>query len=95
MNSTDIEKQLEINKNRQDIIDALLMVYDHSDLIQTIKSLSGDAKKEIMDRFQLNEILATAIMDIKKPISDIPHKNILDEKENLERIEKEIKANLS
>jgi len=95
MNTAETQKQLEINKNRQDIIDALLTVYDHSDLIQTIKTLSGDAKNEIMDRFQLNEVQATAIMDIKKPISDIPHKNILEEKENLKKIETELKANLS
>ncbi len=48
MDEIDIKKQLKINKHRHEIIDALLSVHKHSNLIQAIKALSSDAKNEIM-----------------------------------------------
>ncbi len=95
MDEIDIKKQLKINKHRQEIIDALLSVHKHSNLIQAIKALSSDAKNEIMERFHLNSMQAAAIMDLKKPISDIPEEKILEEKANLEKIEIELKSCLS
>ena len=92
MNETDIQKQLKINKHRLEIIDALLRLYKHSNLIQTIKALSPNPKDEIMKRFELNHIQAAAIMDLRKPISLIAKEKILEEKRNLKKIETELKS---
>ena len=68
MKASEIKKHLEINKQRQEIIDALLIARDHSDEIQTIKALSKDARAEIIEKFNFSSLQAQAVVDIKKPL---------------------------
>lgn len=95
MDEIDIKKELKINKNRQEIIEALSNLHEHSDLIEAIKDLSNDAKRELIERFKLSPLQAAAIMEIKKPLSKIPVDKILDEKDNLKKIEAELKSKKS
>ena len=95
MEISEIEKQLKINKNRQEIIDALLTLREHSDLVQSIKALSENPKQELMYRFNLNDIQASALIDLKRPIVDIPEEKIFEERKNLLSIEKELKFKIS
>jgi hypothetical protein len=95
MEIDEVERQLRINKHRQEIIDALLLLREHSNLVQTIKALSVNPVQEFMDRFQLNRMQASALMDLRQPIFDIPKEKIIEEKLNLKKIEIELKSNLS
>ena len=95
MKVSEIKKHLEINKHRQEIIDALLIAREHSDKIQTIKALSKDAREEIIEKFKFSSLQAQALIDIKKPIFLISEENITGEKENLRTIEAELKSSLS
>ena len=54
MKASEIKKQLEINKKRQEIIDALLIAREHSDEIQTIKALSKDVRAEIIEKLRFS-----------------------------------------
>jgi len=94
MKASEIRKQLEINKKRQDIIDALLIARERSDEIQTIKALSKDAKAEIMEKFNFSALQAQALIDIKKPLFLLSKESIGDERENLRTIEAELKSSL-
>jgi DNA gyrase/topoisomerase IV subunit A len=69
----------------------LLILHEYSDLVETIKTLSQNAKKELSERFGISIFQASAIMDLRKPLSQIPKVSILEEKENLKRIEVELK----
>lgn len=80
-------QKLITNKYRQEIIDGLLKLHDHSDAVEVIKTLSPDPKNEIKERFKLTSMQAAAIMDLKKPLSSISKEKILEEKENLKSIE--------
>lgn len=87
MEENENNKKLTTNKCRQEIIDALLKLHEHSDAVEVIKTLSIDPKNEIKERFNLTAMQAAAIMDLKKALSSIPKEKILEEKENLKRIE--------
>ncbi len=95
MKASEIEKQLEINKKRQEIIDALLIAREHSDEIQTIKALSKDAKAEIIEKFHFSSLQAQAIIDIKKRLFLIPEESIAEERESLRTIEAKLKLSSS
>lgn len=92
MNELDLNKQIDINKHRQEVIDALVILYEHSDLVEKIKRISLNPKKELSDIFGISVFQASAIMDLRKPLSMIPIEKILEEKENLKNIEIELKS---
>ena len=79
MKASEIKKQLEINKKRQEIIDALLIAREHSDEIQTIKALSKDVRAEIIEKFKFSGLQAQALIDIKKPLFLISAESIAGE----------------
>jgi DNA gyrase/topoisomerase IV subunit A len=91
MNKNDIEHQLKVNKHRMDITDALLRLHSKSDLLITITKLSSDPKAEIMNRFGLNDIQASALLDLRKTLSEISITSIQAEMERLKSVENELK----
>ena len=95
MKASEIKKQLDINKKRREIIDALLIARERSDEIQTIKALSKDAKAEIIERFNFSGMQAQAIIDIKKPLFLITKESIVEERESLSAIETKLNLSLS
>lgn len=95
MKASEIKKQLDINKKRREIIDALLIARERSDEIQTIKALSKDAKSEIIQKFNFSGLQAQAIIDIKKPLFLISKESIVGERENLRAIEARLNLSLS
>ena len=64
MKDSDLKHKLKVNKHRIEIIDALLRLHNKSDLLITILTLSNDPKAEIMARFELNEVQASALLDL-------------------------------
>ena len=83
MNKTEIEKKLSINKARQEIIEAFLVCRKKSDEFTTIIQLSRDRKKDLMEKFNVTPMQVYALLDLKKPITEIPIESIENEKQRL------------
>lgn len=94
MDKEEILKNLSINKYRQEIIDALLITWEHSNLILTIKALSDNPEEELIRRFGLTPYQANEIFIIQKPIGTISMASILRESFNLQDIRKTLKEDL-
>lgn len=95
MKANDLEHQLTVNKYRIEIIDALLRLHSKSDLLITIMALSKDPKTEFINRFELSEVQASALLDLRKPLSEISITSIQAEMERLKSIEQELKKKIS
>jgi topoisomerase IV subunit A len=95
MKANDLEHQLTVNKYRIEIIDALLRLHSKSDLLITIMALSKDPKTEFINRFELSEVQASALLDLRKPLSEISITSIQAEMERLKSIEQELQKKIS
>lgn len=95
MKDNDLEHQLTVNEYRMELIDALLRLHSKSDLLITIMTLSKDPKAELMKRFRLNEVQASALLDIRKPLKEISITSMQTEMKRLKSVENELRKRIS
>lgn len=89
-----IEKELEINKERQHIISGLLKARRMANEIKEVLKNKTNAKKMLMNNYGFSSLQAQSIVDLRKPIDEIDEESIINEKDNLSRIESELKQKL-
>ena len=89
-----IERNLEINLERQHIINGLLNARRNANEIKDILKSKKGAKKILVDQFGFSPLQAQSLMDIRKPVDEIDEESILKEQKDLMRIEKDLKQRL-
>ena len=95
MSENNLEHQLVVNNYRMEIIDALLRFHGKSNLLAAIITLSKDPKTELMERYDLSEVQASALLDLRKPLSEISLENMQAEMNRLKCVEVRLKEKLS
>ncbi len=95
MKYNELKKDIEINKYRQEFLDALLRAKKHYNEIQVIKALSKNPKEDIIEKFKFTAFQAQELMDLKKPLPMIPDESITEEMASLKDIETDLKTTLS
>lgn len=76
-------KQLNINKNRQNIINALIIACQHCDEIMAIIKQSCKPQNSLKSTFSFSEEQAQAILELKVPLNQISEKQLSDERDRL------------
>ena len=89
-----IEKDLEINLQRQHIISGLLKARRNASEIKYILKNKNNAKIMLIDKFGFSPQQAQSLMDIRKPIDEIDEESILKEQKDLRYIESDLKQKL-
>ena len=91
MDKSKLEKDIETNYWRQQIIEGLLRAKQYEKDIVKIISTGDDPEKCLIEKYSFSSIQAQSIIDLKRPLNEIDEANLLKEKMNLKNLEKEFK----